>query len=107
MTSDVLIRLLHLRDDRSAGNGHVDLAAPTVDPDPEVAQLRAALVSNRRISMAVGIVMRDQNVDEDQAFAYLRRTSQDSNRKLRDVAEDVIRDRRFPPDTRRAERLHS
>jgi AmiR/NasT family two-component response regulator len=57
--------------------------------------------------MAVGIVMRDQNVDEDQAFAYLRRTSQDSNRKLRDVAEDVIRDRWLPPDTRRAERLHS
>ena len=72
-----------------------------------MAQLRAALVSNRRISMAVGIVMRDQNVDEDQAFAYLRRSSQDSNRKLRDVAEDVIRDLRSLPDTRRAERLDS
>jgi AmiR/NasT family two-component response regulator len=57
--------------------------------------------------MAVGIVMRDQNVDEDQAFAYLRRSSQDSNRKLRDVAEDVIRDLRSLPDTRRAERLDS
>ena len=33
--------------------------------------------------MAVGIVMRDQDVDVDQACAYLRRAGQDSNRKLR------------------------
>ncbi|HEY8307856.1 MAG TPA: ANTAR domain-containing protein [Lapillicoccus sp.] len=107
MTSDALIRLPHLHDELSAGNGRTDLAAATAEPETEVAQLRAALVSNRRISMAVGIVMRDQNVDEDQAFAYLRRSSQDSNRKLRDVAEDVIRDLRSLPDTRRAERLDS
>lgn len=57
----------------------------------EVEQLRAALISNRRISMAIGILMRDQRIDEHQAFDYLRRTSQNANRKLRDVAEDVIR----------------
>lgn len=107
MTSDALIRLLDLDDGHATSNGRVDFAAPSADPDQEVTQLRAALVSNRRISMAVGIVMRDQNVDEDEAFTYLRRASQDRNRKLRDVAEDVIRDRRFPTDMRRAERLHS
>ena len=90
MTSDALIRLPHLHDQLSAGNGRTDLAAATAEPETEVAQLRAALVSNRRISMAVGIVMRDQNVDEDQAFAYLRRSSQDSNRKLRDVAAALL-----------------
>ena len=64
-------------------------------------------MSNRRISLAMGILMRDQDVDENEAFTYLRRMSQDSNRKLRDVAEDVIDHRRLPPGTRRAERLHS
>jgi hypothetical protein len=39
--------------------------------------------SGQRISVAVGIVMRDQDVDVDQAFAHLRRAGQDSNRTLR------------------------
>src|SRR5689334_7701988 len=62
----------------------------------EVEQLRAALVSNRRISLAMGILIRDQDMNEEQAFGYLRRQSNDSNRKLRDVAEDVIYFRGIP-----------
>ena len=92
---------------RATSNGLADHAAETAPPSEEVDQLRAALVTNRRISMAMGILMRDRNVDEDQAFAYLRRVSQDSNRKLRDVAEDVIKHRRFMPGMERAERLPS
>jgi AmiR/NasT family two-component response regulator len=68
-------------------------------PSDEVEQLKAALVSNRRISMAIGILMRDRQLDEHQAFGCLRRASQDSNRKLRDLAEEVIHHRRLaPPD---------
>jgi AmiR/NasT family two-component response regulator len=51
--------------------------------------------------------MRDQNIDENEAFMHLRRMSQDSNRKLRDIAEDVIDHRRLPPGPRRGERLKS
>ena len=60
----------------------------------EVSQLRSALDSNRRIGMAMGIVMNQRRVDEMHAFDVLRRISQNTNRKLRDIAEDVIRDRR-------------
>jgi AmiR/NasT family two-component response regulator len=38
--------------------------------------------------------MNQRHVTDEQAFDILRRTSQNTNRKLRDVAEDVIRGRR-------------
>jgi curved DNA-binding protein CbpA len=59
----------------------------------QVSQLAFARDSNRRIGMAMGIVMNQGQVDEAHAFEVLRRISQNTNRKLRDVAEDVIRDR--------------
>jgi hypothetical protein len=65
------------------------------DPAAQVVQLRAALASSRRIGMAMGIVVRQLDVDEDEAFDVLRRISQESNRKLRDVAEDIVRRRRL------------
>jgi curved DNA-binding protein CbpA len=60
----------------------------------EVNQLRIARDSNRRIGMAMGIVMNQRHVTDEQAFDILRRTSQNTNRKLRDVAEDIIGGRR-------------
>ena len=60
----------------------------------QASQLKSALDSNRRIGMAMGIVMNQRRIDEVHAFDVLRRISQNSNRKLRDIAEDVIRDRR-------------
>ena len=65
------------------------------DLTSQVAHLKAALASNRRIGMALGIAVRQLDVDEDEAFEVLRRISQTSNRKLRDVAEDIIRRRRL------------
>ena len=106
MTSDALTRLVNRPDQHPGTNGYVD-GTPAPDLAEEVAQLREALVSNRRIGMAMGILMRDRDVDEHEAFAALRRISQNSNRKLRDVAEDVIYQRRTPLDTRRAESLTS
>jgi curved DNA-binding protein CbpA len=80
---------------------------PDVEPDLEpdlsqqvraltaqVSQLTFARDSNRRIGMAAGIVMNQRQVDEAHAFDLLRRISQNTNHKLRDIAEDVIRDRR-------------
>jgi hypothetical protein len=104
MTSDALTGLLARQDGHAPGNGFIHHATAP-DLSEEVVQLRAALVTNRRISMAMGILMRDRNLNEDGAFAVLRRISQDSNRKLRDVAEDVIHHRRIPPGSEGAERL--
>ena len=61
----------------------------------EVRQLNEALDSNRRIGMAMGLVMGQRQVDETLAFDALRRISQNTNRKLRDVADDVIYHRRL------------
>jgi ANTAR domain/GAF domain len=50
----------------------------------------SALESRRAIGMAVGIVMERYHIDDDRAFAFLVRVSQDSNVKLRDVAADIV-----------------
>ena len=56
----------------------------------KIANLEIALISARRIGAAVGIVMAQLKVSDEQAFAMLREASQNQNRKLRDVAEDVL-----------------
>ncbi|MFD2082413.1 GAF domain-containing protein [Actinopolymorpha cephalotaxi] len=53
-------------------------------------QLEQALVSRTYIDQAVGIVMGQQRCDANQAFDILRRHSQNNNRRLRDVATDLI-----------------
>ena len=60
----------------------------------QVSQLTFARDSKRRIGMATAIVMNQRQIDEVHAFDVLRRISQNTNRKLRDIAEDVIRERR-------------
>jgi hypothetical protein len=52
----------------------------------------SALESRRAIGMAIGIVMERYGIDDDRAFAFLVRVSQDSNVKLRDVAADIVTD---------------
>lgn len=54
------------------------------------AHLEEALRSSRRIGAAIGIVMANRRVSEDVAFEMLSRASQDGNRKLRLVAEDIV-----------------
>lgn len=56
----------------------------------EVEQLRQALGNSRTIGAAIGIAMATLRLTEEQAFAVLVRASQTANRKLRDVAHDVV-----------------
>jgi GAF domain-containing protein len=53
-------------------------------------QLGEALQSRAVIDQAKGIVMAHKHCDEDRAFEVLRAVSQARNRKLRDVAHDVV-----------------
>jgi hypothetical protein len=57
----------------------------------QVAQLEEALRTSRTIGTALGIIMADRQVDEREAFALLSKRSQDTNRKLRVLAEEVVR----------------
>ncbi|TWD82456.1 GAF domain-containing protein [Kribbella amoyensis] len=55
-----------------------------------------AVDARKLIGQAMGILMERFAVDGDQAFAILRRYSQDNNVKLRVVADDLVRTRRLP-----------
>lgn len=52
--------------------------------------LRRAQLSNREIGVAMGILMQQHRLTRDQAFDVLRAASQDGNRKLVDVAAEVV-----------------
>ncbi|GAA4557409.1 ANTAR domain-containing protein [Pseudonocardia xishanensis] len=67
-----------------------------------VTQLESALRSRPVIEQAKGMLMLVHRCDEDQAFRVLIAVSQASNRKLRDIASELVRalpgDRALPPD---------
>lgn len=52
--------------------------------------LEAALHSNREIGTAIGILMARHKVTRDQAHELLRLASQDSNRKMSEIATEVV-----------------
>jgi signal transduction histidine kinase/DNA-binding response OmpR family regulator len=61
-----------------------------------VGQLRQALRTNRTTGTAVGVVMARYELDAERAFQVLKRTSQQSNRKLHDIAAEVVRTGALP-----------
>jgi GAF domain-containing protein len=58
--------------------------------------LRRAIESRHLVGLAQGILMERFGIDEDKAFAVLRRYSQEHNTKLRAVAERLIETRALP-----------
>jgi hypothetical protein len=52
--------------------------------------LRAGLTSNREIGKAVGLLMAFHKISDDEAFAMLKKASQDMNLKLAEVARQVV-----------------
>ncbi|MEU4393893.1 GAF and ANTAR domain-containing protein [Kribbella sp. NPDC023855] len=62
--------------------------------------LREAMESHKLIGQAMGILMERYGIDADQAFAVLRRCSQDRNLLLGDIANQLIHTGRLPEGTR-------
>jgi AmiR/NasT family two-component response regulator len=56
----------------------------------EVADLRDALDARKVVEKAKGILMRRLDLSEDEAFRRLQKQSQDTNRKLAEVAEAIV-----------------
>jgi AmiR/NasT family two-component response regulator len=56
----------------------------------EIEQLRRALGSSREIGVAIGVVMVTYGIDHDAAVAWLKRQSNETNVKLRDLCADVV-----------------
>ena len=95
MTTDIAPRagaMQGIDEARAEAEGVIvaDLPGLVSELSDEVRQLKEALDSNRRIGMAMGLVMGQLHVTDAEAFDALRRISQNTNRKLRDVADDVI-----------------
>lgn len=68
--------------------GTADAAARTSE---ELANLRLAMHSRAVIEQAKGVLIGRYQLDEDRAFAVLTRASQTANRKLREIAEELVR----------------
>lgn len=56
----------------------------------EIGHLERALASNREIGAAIGVLMAQHRVTREQAFDLLRMASQNSHRKLVEIARDVV-----------------
>jgi AmiR/NasT family two-component response regulator len=70
---------------------HAAMAFAAAREKEQIEQLEQAVASNRTIGTAVGILMVTRRLSDDAAFELLRSTSQATNRKLRDLAELVVR----------------
>lgn len=57
-----------------------------------VAGLRHAVESHRKIGQAVGVIVVSEGVDPEEAFARLRTRSNNSNRKLHEIAAEIVAD---------------
>ncbi len=69
---------------------HGGLLMNTMRANDRVRNLRRALESNREIGVAIGVLMNQHLLSQSQAFDVLRAASQDSNRKLADLAMEVV-----------------
>ena len=66
------------------------LRAQLAEAHARADNLEVALHTSRRIGAAVGIVMSQYRLTDEGAVDVLRAISQHTNRKLRDIAEDVL-----------------
>ncbi|WP_237744837.1 GAF and ANTAR domain-containing protein [Kribbella catacumbae] len=58
--------------------------------------LQDGIASNRLIGQALGLLMERFDLDADRAFVVLKRYSQDNNRKLNEVALELVTTRKLP-----------
>jgi hypothetical protein len=76
----------------------IAVAADHASQIDRTANLEAALISRELIGQAQGILMERERITGAQAFDQLRRSSQHLNRKLRDVAQELIDTGNVPGD---------
>jgi GAF domain-containing protein len=63
----------------------------------EQEQMRRAMHSRERIGQATGVLIERFRLTPDQAFQLLVRASQHSNRKLVDIADELVHQGTLPP----------
>ena len=83
-------------DDVNAGMLLAAQGAVALAESQQVAQLQNAALSRTIIGQAEGILMERFQITADQAFAVLRRVSQENNVKLYQVASELVVTREIP-----------
>lgn len=83
-------------DDLEHGLALAAHTALAVVASQQIESLQAGMDSRTTIGQASGVLMERYDLEADVAFAILKRISQDSNRKLRDVALEVVITRKLP-----------
>jgi len=99
-------RELHAFDEEAEAIGtilaaHAALAFARAREREQISGLEQAVASNRSIGMAIGILMAIRRIGQDEAFELLRGVSQRTNRKLRDIADEVVHTGQLPDSTSR------
>jgi response regulator NasT len=56
----------------------------------ELAAAREALEARKVIERAKGILMKQRHIEEEEAYALLRRTAMNQKRKLHDIAQSIV-----------------
>jgi len=69
---------------------HIANALALVDAAALNLQLQEAISTRQLIGEAKGILMASEGCSREEAFEILRRASQRTNRKLRDIAHDIV-----------------
>ena len=72
---------------------HASVALASARHEESLAQ---AIDARKLVGQAMGILMERFDMDAERAFAVLKRYSQDTNTKLRDVAQQLIDTRKLP-----------
>jgi GAF domain-containing protein len=83
-------------DDREHGLALAAHAAVAISAAHELQQLKTAVDTRTVIGVALGILMERFHITQDQAFSALTRVSSHSNRKLRDLAAELVSTRELP-----------
>ena len=66
------------------------------DLERQVTTLGEAVEHRTSIGVALGMIMERLELDQERAFAYLRTCSQAQNRKLYDLAVEIVETREMP-----------
>lgn len=73
---------------------YIGIAVMNADAHAEASatatQMRQALESRKTIDMALGVIIATRHCSPEEAFAFLSRTSQTHNRKLRELAKELV-----------------
>jgi GAF domain-containing protein len=85
-------------DDVAVAEVYAAHAAVALGQARQESNLRRAIDARHLVGMAQGILMERFGLDQQRAFAVLRRYSQEHNIKLRTVAEHLVETRALPDD---------